>query len=284
MVINYKTFIANVIVENLHPELQDIIKSDSRVSKQTLLASKIRDLASRGEATGIEGNMPKGSSRAYMQHSTPDHIVVDGHPTTMKTGTKVAIKSNLDRYHDHASHDGKSLGEMQNDAENNDHWVNSTYRTLTHEGGNKFTTNHEGIFPPLLAHDSEGNKWSHIGHAPDISKPKFKELTKTEGWPNGISHDDFHSSMMRFHNRNNGKHWDSREDKHLDKIDQHPLVQSFQDYHGNTGNSPVDLGQIKNMGVWKHPVTGKEQIVARDHGFDNNVAEAYRSATKKRYK
>ena len=37
------------------------------------------------------------------------------------------------------------------------------------------------------------------------------------------------------------------------------------------------------MGIWTHP-NGKQFIVARDHGFANEVAEAYRNANIKKRK
>ena len=126
--INFSNFIKNVIIESLHPELQAIATKSTRgVSKQTQLANKIRDLTSRGEKTGIEGNMPKGSSRAYLQHEEPEKLHIDGKPASMRVGTKVAIKAALDAHHK----GDMPLGNMQNKAENGDWWANKTYRTLT---------------------------------------------------------------------------------------------------------------------------------------------------------
>ena len=59
MITNFKDFLDNVIVESLHPELQDVILGGaSNKAKQTQLANKIKELKARGETTGIEGNMP----------------------------------------------------------------------------------------------------------------------------------------------------------------------------------------------------------------------------------
>jgi hypothetical protein len=90
--------------------------------------------------------------------------------------------------------------------------------------------------------------------------------------------------MNRFHERNNGKYWEGNEqhESKLDHVDEHPLVQKFQDYHGNTGHPTYDYQQIKNMGVFHHP-DGPKHIVARDHGFDTEVAHAYRQARKNKY-
>lgn len=287
MVSSFKDFMANIITEELHPELQGIAHDSNHrgLSKQTRIVNKVKELSARGEKTGIEGNMPQGSARAYLQHHDPDIINLDNKPAAIKSGTKIAIKSKLDKYHTPEDHEGMHLGAMQNRAEAGDHWVNQTYRVLKdhpHEEG-KFVSNKEnGIFPPLLHHDDANHQWSHVGHAEDINKKGFKELTKNKDYPNGISHEDFVEALTREHDKNNGKYWPSGED-HEEKMDDvlnHPLTQKFNDYHGNTGNPPHDLGQIKNLGVFHHP-DGSKHIVARDHGFDTDVAHAYRKAKMK---
>ena len=282
MLTNFKDFMDNVIVETLHPELQNVIHGGgSNKSKQAQLAKKIKDLTSRGETTGIEGNMPKGSSRAYLQHAEPENIIVDNRIVPMKVGTKVAIRADLDKHHDHTKHDGLHLGAMQNHAEGGDHWTNQNYRMLTHTGNGHFVSNTEqGIFPPLIEHDERDHQWSKVGHARDVKASDWKRLTTTKDHPKGITHKEFADTLMRFHNRNNGKHWEMtpQTERRMDVVEQHPLVQKFIDYHANTGNSPADYIQQKNLGVWKHPVTGEEHIVARDHGFSNEVEGAYRDA------
>lgn len=286
MIGSFKDFLQNIIFEELHPELQSIVSAKSSgKSKQTQIANKVKELTSKGEKTGIEGNMPKGSSRAYLKHEDSHKIMLDGKPAMVPVGTKVAIRSTLDRHHNSKEYDGHSLGALQNKAEGGDHWVNQQYRVLNehpHKDGVYKTNTEHGIFPPLIAHDHEHHQWSKVGHVKDISKEDFKNLTKTESHPKGITHKEFTDSLERFHDRNNGKYWEGNEahEKHLDHIDEHPLVQKFQDYHGNTGNPPHDYRQIKNMGVWHHP-DGSKHIVARDHGFDTDVAHAYRKARQK---
>ena len=278
----FKDFLNSLIVESLHPELQDVVKNKaSSTSKQTLIAKKIKDLTARGEKTGIEGNMPKGSSRAYLKHDEPAKVIIDGKSTSMKIGTKVAIRSSLDKFHNKAEHNGMSLGEMQNHVENGDYHVNNHHRTLSQDEHGHYHSNEDGIFPPLIDHDYDKAVHSTVGHCDKITKSKFKELTKCESHPNGISHDDFCNSLERFHNRNNGKHWSTSNDSHLDHVDEHPLVQKFTDYHGNFAASPDDYRQLGNLGVWKHPHTGQEHIVARDHGYGGEVPEAYRNARMK---
>lgn len=287
---SFKDFLnEDELEEELHPELTAIIKSStaSNKSKQKLLIDKIKDLMARGEKTGIEGNMPKGSSRAYMKHDTPYDAVVDGKDTKLPTGMKVAIRSNLHKYHVCSQFDGYCLGALQNKAENEDYWVNNNYRILTKntdKGPNQYDSNKEGgIFPPLFDHDSEGYKWTHVSHIRNIKPGEFNKLTITPEFPKGISHQQFVDVLMRFHNKNNGQYWkDSQKDPILDKIEQHPLIQKFQDYHGNTGNPPTDYGQLKNLGVFEHP-DGSLHIVARDHGFNTEVADAYSKAFQSKF-
>jgi hypothetical protein len=284
MVINFKTFMEGLIVENLHPEIHSIVTSKtSHKAKQVQLANKIKDLSSRGEKTGIEGNMPKGSSRAYLKHDSSHKINLDNKPATIPIGTKVAIKAALDNHHDHKKHDGMGLGALQNQAEGGDHWVNNSYRVITpHPNGKEghFVSNHHhGIFPPLIDHDHDNHEWTKVGHSHDMKASDFPKHTKTKDHPQGITHKDFTDSLERNHDRQNGKYWEKGDDheKHLDHVDEHPLVQKFTDYHNNTGAPPHDYRSIKNMGVFHHP-DGPKHIVARDHGFSTEVANAYKNA------
>ena len=280
MVYNFKDFLNNLVLEELHPELLSIVKSKSnKASKQSLIAKKVKELKDKGETTGIEGNMPKGSSRAYLKHDTPEDISLDGKPAKIKVGTKVAIRASLDKYHDKSQHDNLSLGKMQNKAENADHFTDH-HRILTKdEHGAYHTNHHSGIFPPLVDHDEKNHEWSKVGHAENLTEPAFKKLTKTPSHPDGISHDDFVNALSRTHNKNNGRYWQrgSEHEKHLDHVDTHPLVKKFQDYHENTGHPPHDYRQLGNMGVFHHP-DGSKHIVARDHGFDTGVESAYKEA------
>lgn len=288
MVVNFKDFLANIIVESLHPELQDIVKTTAtNRSKQSLLAAKIKDLTNRGEATGIEGNMPKGSSRAYMQHQEPHPIVLDGHQANIRIGTKVAIKASLDRYHSPRHHDGLGLGAMQNRAEGGDHFINRSFRILTEDSDNKghFSTNHEnGIFPPLIDHDHDSHEHSTVGHCRSVKGGEFAELTKHPDFPKGITHQNFCDALNRYHEQNNGKYWAKSPaiEQKLDKITSHPLVQKFTNYLSTSGNPPYDYQQKQNMGIFEHP-DGSRHIVARDSGFSSEVEHAYTKARIKQY-
>lgn len=288
MIGTFTEFINNLVTENLHPELQSIVTNQSNTAKQTLLANKVKDLTSRGESTGIEGNMPKGSSRAYLKHDKSHQIHLDGSPASIPIGTKVAIRASLDKHHNKREHDGMGLGALQNQAEGADHWVNSNYRVLT-EGdkpGHYKTNLDRGIFPPLIDHDHENHEWTQVGHSRDIKgKGEFKELTRTKSHPEGISHEDFVDALSRTHNQQNGRYHTGNPswEKHLDQVDKHPLVEKFADYHNNTGNPPDDYRSLMNLGVFHHP-DGHKMIVARDHGYNTEVAHAYKQARHKKAK
>lgn len=280
-VYSFKTFFDNLIVESLHPELQNIVTTGvaSKRKKQQLLADKIKELTLRGEPTGIEGNMPQGSSRAYLRHSEPHIMSIDGVPSQIPVGTKVAIRAALDKHHKAKNYDGLSLGRLQNSAENGDSYVNDRFRVLRKNGINNYSTNDEhGIFPPLIEHDPN-HEWSLVGHSGDISKKDFKTLTATESHPNGISHDDFMDVLERDYNRNNGRYWklSDKEEQRLDGIESHPLIQKFLHHQRETDTPPYDYSQIKNLGVFEHP-DGSKHIVARDHGFSSQVQNAYKEA------
>lgn len=284
--IGFTEFLDTMITESLHPELHEIVTSPSRPgprnSKQLAISNKIKELHSRGEETGLAGNTPKGSSRMYLPHMDPHPITLDGKPSYIDTGTKVAIRSKIEQYHKKENFGGLSLGGMQSHAENDDHFVNSNYRVLTKVGHDEFHSNKEkGIFPPLIEHDERKHEWAHVGHAHDVTPKRFQELTKTESHPNGISHRDFFKAVLRNYKQDAGTHWHhgEHEEKHLDHVASHPLVQRFCAHQADTGFPPHDWAQIQNMGVFKHP-DGSEHIVARDHGFSPDVMKAY-AKTKK---
>jgi hypothetical protein len=285
MIYSLREFIENIIVENLHPELKSIVTQPTKsfgTSKQAQLAKKVKELTNRGEQTGIEGNMPKGSSRAYLPLKDREQITLDGKRTNLKTGMKVAIRATLDKHHDRKKYDGMSLGQLQNEAEGGDHFVNSNYRIITkdHSTGHYHSNSESGIFPPQIDHDHDTHEWTHVGHVDKIGGKQFRDLTKTESHPKGISHSEFCESLERAWNKDHGKYWKRGEldEKQFDHIESHPLVQKFLDHQRNLGAPPHDYRQMGNMGVWTHPHTGEQHIVARDHGFSENVMEAYKEA------
>lgn len=289
MIYSLKEFLDNIIIESLHPELKDIVQAKAgRTSKKILLMRKTTELIARGEKTGFEGNMPSGSSRAYMPHEEHEDVVIDNKPAKMKVGTKVAIKANLDTHHNKKKYDGMGLGQLQNKAEGDDYLVNSNYRVLTksgHENPNHYKTNTEsGIFPPLVDHDHDNHEWSQVGHVENINESEFSKYTRTPEHPKGITHTDFCNALSRQWGKDHGNYWDQgpTEEARRDHITKHPLVQKFLDHQRNFSMPPFDYDQIENMGKWKHPHTGEYHIVARDHGFNDEVMNAYKDSRKAR--
>lgn len=285
MIYSLREFIENIIIENLHPELKSIVTQQTKpfgTSKQTQLEKKVKELTNRGEETGIEGNMPEGSSRAYLPLKEREQITLDGKPTSLRTGMKVAIRASLDKHHDRKKYDGMSLGQLQNEAEGGDHFVNSNYRIITkdHSTGHYHSNGESGIFPPQIDHDHDTHEWTHVGHVDKVTGKQFRNLTKTESHPKGISHSEFCGALERVWNKDHGKYWSGTPDKEkeLDHIESHPLVQKFLDHQRNLDAPPHDYRQMGNMGVWTHPHTGEQHIVARDHGFSENVMKAYKEA------
>jgi hypothetical protein len=271
--------------ESAHPEIQEILKMPHSKQKPKIIKQKLDDLQKRNETSGIEDKMPKGSSRAYVKESSQTPIHVDGQKTHMHTGYKISIRAPLDTHHDHVKYDG-SLGQLQMREENGDHFVNQNYRVLTHKGNHHFKTNTEsGIFPPLLDHDEHHDSWSHVAHVDNITSKNFREATKTDTHPKGISHMEFFTSLHRAWNKDNGKWWSQspETEQHHDHIESHPLVQKFLDHQRNFAMPPNDYQQTGNMGIWTHPVTGKKHVVARDHGFTKLAQDAYHDARTTKY-
>ena len=281
----FNEFINSIIVEELHPELKAVVSDtkDNYKSKQARIVSKIRELASRGEATGVEGNMPKGSSRAFLFEEAPRDVTIDGTPAKLPVGTKVAIRSSLDKFHDKSKYMDKSLGELQQMVENNDPEVNKKFRILTKNADSSYTTNEEnGIFPPLVDHDKIAHQYSTVGVCGNLNGPKFRELTTTSDFPSGITHKNFVDAIWRVHEMGRGKYWEQSDktEAKLDKLSTHPLVRKFHQHGGN----PYDYSQLKNLGVFTHPVTKKQYIVGLDHGFSHLVSEAYTEVHRKQMK
>lgn len=283
---NFKKFIRLLSEATLHPELKSIIelKTTNKIKKQNLIIKKIKELAERGEPTGLEGEMPKGSSRAFLTHEEPEIITIDGKPfQQIKVGTKIAIRANLDKFHNESNFNNLKLGALQNKAEGGSDEINRVFRILIQDKNHphSYITNEKlGIFPPLLDHDVKNHEWTQIGYCGNIKKSEFPTLTKESDFPKGITFDQFITVLNRNYLQNICRYYqeDDEKEKELDKLKTHPLLEKFLIYHDLYKQNAYDYQQIQNLGVFVHPVSGKKFIVARDHGFTNEVRNAYNEA------
>ena len=285
--IRFTDYLDHILTEQLHPEIRSIVTGRRPLGQNVkpLLVKKIKEVTSRGEKTGMEGNMPSGSSRAYIPIEEPHSIMLDGAPAQIKTGMKVSIKATLDAHHKAHNYDGMSLGELQNRAEAGDYYSQKKYHILTKKEDGTYETNSEhGIFPPRIEEDENGHSWAHVGHATNLTEKRFREITKTPEHPKGISHDDFFSALQRQWDHGHGKYWkrEPEHEEHLDRVLSHPLVQKFLEHQYEYNSPPGDYRQMKNLGIFNHP-DGSQHIVARDHGFSDEVMSAYKAARISRY-
>jgi hypothetical protein len=265
-----------VLTEELHQELKDVLNAPETdrsgtsgklyQRKLTNFSAKVKDLSKRGEDTGLEGGTPKrGSSRAVYFPTEPKHITIDGAPAQQHTAVKVAFAGALDKH----TGDSHLLGEHQNIIES-DHFTRDNHSMLRHTNDHHYEYNPDGVTAPVLDHHEDGH-WLEMAHADKLTGKKFTELTKTESHPKGLKFDHFHEALKNDHAAAHGEH--SGTDDH-DHLREHPLYQNTQDFIYNTGNHPVDL-RLQSMGVWRHPVTGKEHPVIRDYGYSNDIAKLY---------
>lgn len=275
----------DLLTEALHKELQDILDEPennrdttygkTNQKKLNKFSSKVRDIANSGGDSGLEDSKPKkGSSRAVFFPKEHKDIVIDGVPAKQKTAVKIAFHGHLDKH----TGDTHLLGEHQNAVES-DHFTNKEYSVLSHDEHNKYHYNENGVTAPVFDHHDD-NHWLEMGHADKLTGKKFTELTKTESHPKGLKFDEFHEALQNDHKMAHGNF--SGVDNH-DHIRSHPLYENMQDFMHTTGNHPADLA-LRNMGVWKHPVTGKEHPVIRDFGYSNEIDKLYTKAWRNKYK
>lgn len=273
------------LTEELHKELQDVLNEPennrdnsygkAHQNKLNNFTKKVRELSSRGEDSGLEDSKPKkGSSRAVFFPKEHKDITIDNVPTKQKTVVKVAFHGDLDKH----TGSERLLGEHQNEVES-DHFTRQNYSVLSHEGGSTYTHNPHGVTAPVF--DShEDHHWLEMGHADKLTGKKFTELTKTESHPKGLKFEHFTEALNNDHRAAHG-HATGIDDH--DHLRTHPLYENMQDFIQTTGNHPGDL-RLQNMGVWKHPVTGKEQPVIRDYGYSHEIDKLYTKARRNKYK
>ena len=267
-----------VLTEELHPELKQTLENNDSISKHyrfSSLAKKVRSLISTGTPTGLTDDKPKrGSSRAVMFHSEPTKVKIDGIETEMPTVSKIAFSGRLDK---HLPHDHELLGEAQN---NHEHEVARMHGVLEKIGDNEYRTRdgHPFMTPVLDGHDN--GSWLHVAKIKPLDAATMKEATKTDEFPKGITQKELVESLNHHFALAHGKkHYSSMNKDRLDKLIEHPLVDSAFSMCLDTATLPSDFSS-RNLGVWEHPVSKRKYIVASDAGFSRDVATLYQKARK----
>lgn len=278
----YESSFDSIITEELHPEIKQILTSNDIEPEHrfTVLTRKIRQLIRNGQDTGLTDDRPKkGSSRAVMFMSEPHRAIVDGRETEIPHVLKMSFNGSLDKYRDN---DTQLLGDLQNHHEID----NREHSMLVEVGHNRFETNPNGFLPPILDFHDYGN-WMSVGKISPLVAGKFRELTKTPDFKRGISDREFRISLQHHVAAAHGDRlpswfYEIPESKAED-LGEHPLVNKALNFCVESNTSPNDFAR-RNMGIWTHPLTGNQHIVAADAGFSNDVLKAYVKARQNQYK
>lgn len=281
--LTFKELIAQLnISEELHHELQSILdepthdsNSKFATNKFNKFSKKVRDLSKSGQDTGLQDGKPKkGSSRAVFFPRDPKSITIDGVKTQQPTAVKIAIHGNLDKHTGHHM----LLGELQNEAEG-DHYLHQQHGILHEVSPGVYKHNPNGVLIPKLGEHPE-NHWLESAKAEKLSGSKFTALTKTASHPKGLKFNEFKQALVDSHREAHGQPTSGQD---LEHVRSHPLYQHVEDYMHESGMHPDDL-DASNMGVYKHPVTGKEQVGITDAGFTNEIAKLYSKARRNKYR
>lgn len=272
---------SKVLNEDLHPELKSVLNNDKYPahSKITAFTKKTRQMIKNGEDTGLEEDKPKkGSSRAVWFPKEPKKITIDGQHTTIPTAVKVAFKGQLDHY----TGDDKLLGEQQNENESS-YFHQQHYAVLkpSENHGGTYETREDGVLAPVLDSHDEGH-WLEMAKADKFDHKRFREATKTDDMPKGMTFKDFSNVVLDEHELSKGKskfRTKTMPPEHYDKVLEHPFTQSVMGFCSDTQTHPTDIaGNPRNMGIFKHPITGKDHPVILDYGFNSDTEKAYTKA------
>jgi hypothetical protein len=269
------------IDEALHPDIQAAIDQGGPAQNRLYNITKtIHRVLDSGRKSGLEKEEPlKGSSRAVFLPRDPHPVHIDGRATRMQSAVKIAYPGMFDKY----NKSGKLLGEHQNLVEANPATIRkySVLRpTQSDSKGNNthFETNTDhGVLPPMLG-SHPGGHHLHVARVNKIDDNEFKRLTRTESYPKGISHQEFHDAIQDHYYAAHGKkHIGATSRQRIEDVQSHPFVKKFQRFVADTGSHPADY-RLANMGTWTHPATGNKHIVASDYGFSTQVAKHYADA------
>lgn len=263
----------NILVEEIHPDIKQILDSESIHPHQVFkaVANKLTALGKYGEDSGIEDSKPKkGSSRAVYFPKEHKKITVDGVETKTPTAVKIAFSGQLDKYHGEET----LLGQDQNQLES-DHFINRSYGVLrpTSEGG--YETNHSGVLAPVFDSHPE-NHHLEMGRVEKFNAKDLANHTKNADFPKGLTHAQIQDSMMYEHRAAHGQNYGSAPKNH-DKIMDHEHAREMVNMMHDSGMHPADLSP-RNMGIYVHPVSGYRHPVIIDYGFSNDIAKKYTKA------
>lgn len=261
------------ISEEIHSDITNVLDGQYPAKhKLNLITKKVRQLISNGQDTGLENDKPKrGSSRAVYFPKDKKPITIDGIETAIPTAIKIAFQGSLDN--DTGS--DRLLGEHQNEHESDSiHYFHAIIRNIHNRG---YTTNLNGVIAPVLSSHPE-HHWLEMPRAPDLTKSKFRELTKTKDMPQGMDFEKFCKTIMINHDLSLGQRPRYSQDKDHDAYMEHPLTNNVLNFSADTDTHPGDITTIHNWGVFTHPITGKQYPVIRDYGYNSNIAKLYHTA------
>lgn len=272
--------------EELHKQLQSILDTpesehntnrelyDSTAQKFSKFSKQVRSLIKNGEDTGLTGDKPKrGSSRAVFFPSENKQTTIDGQLAPLKTVLKIAYPGEYDKFKER---DELLMGEYQNRFES-DNFTRNNHGMLSEDGKGGYHTNEHGVLAPVVSNHPD-HHYLEMGHVTPLKKSDFPRLTVTDSHPEGIKFSDMFNAI-------NKEYYDAHGEKtflpahHTDTfhehIMQHPFVRNLSNMMNNTGFHPGDI-RLPNMGIWTHPITGKQHPVISDYGFSDDIAKQYR--------
>lgn len=256
----------------IHPDIMAAAGANfSKHYRFSHVTKTMRGLVKKGLPTGMANDKPaKGSSRAVFFPEEDHKVKIDGQEHAVPHVVKIAFSGTLDK---HLPHDHPLLGQMQNEHESS---VSFHHSVLKRIGHNEFETNDDGFLPPHFDNHDD-HHWMQVGKIEKIDTKGFKEATKTDDFPKGITHKQFYSAVNHEWEASNGRTAWMPKDKDHEKLCEHPLVNRAINFCLNTDTHPGDF-VARNMGVWHNPATGQKHIVAADAGFSKTVAKAYQTA------
>lgn len=291
-----------IISEELHTNLQTILDTDEDPEKRekriqqnpyntiatdphalklNRFVKEAKRLLKNGEETGLESDKPKkGSSRAVFFPKEGKKVSIDGKPTQIPTAVKIGFPGLFDRF---KKTDEDLLGHMQNRVEG-DNFIKNTYGMLSENHHGEFTTNPNGVLAPVLSSHPDSH-YLEMGKISPMKKTDFQKLTVTESHPKGIKFDDMYNTLNKEYHDAHGQRYSVpsyHTDEFHEHIMDHPFVRNLHEMMLNTDMHPGDI-RPANMGIWRHPHTGKQHPVISDYGYSTEIANEYNNRRKRMF-